>query len=100
VYSRGFFGKLAAAAAVPLVASTPPNSVVAGVQIGAQTNRFSDRDLDGAIRATLEIGIGECELWQGHVGPRAASGKDAELSRWHGVTPASYFHGIARRFRT
>ena len=100
MYSRRDFGKLVAAAAVPLEASTPPNSVIAGVQIGAQTNSFSDRDLDGAIRAMLEIGIGECELWQGHVEPRAASGKDAELSRWRDETPASYFHGIARRFRT
>jgi sugar phosphate isomerase/epimerase len=96
VYSRREFGCLAAA---PLAAQARPTSVFGGVRIGAQTNSFSDRDLDGAIHAMLEIGISECELWQGHVEPRAASGKDAELSRWREETPSRYFREIAGKFR-
>ena len=95
LYSRREFGCLAAAA----IANAEPNSVIGGVQIGAQTNSFSDRDVDGAIGAMLEIGISGCELWQGHVEPRELSGNDAELSKWREKTPASYFGEIARKFR-
>ncbi|HEY3442995.1 MAG TPA: sugar phosphate isomerase/epimerase [Paludibaculum sp.] len=97
LYSRREFGYLAAA---PLAALAQPDSVVGGVQIGAQTNSFSDRSLDDAISAMLEIGISGCELWQGHVEPRALAGKDAELSRWREETPASYFRDIAAKLRT
>ncbi len=97
LYSRREFGCLAAA---PLVAPAKPNSVFGGVQIGAQTNSFSDRDLDSAIRAMLEIGISGCELWQGHVEPPALSCKDAELAAWREETPSTYFHEIAARFKT
>jgi sugar phosphate isomerase/epimerase len=95
-YSRRAFGCLAASV---LAAPARPDSVIAGVQIGAQSNSFSDRDLDAAIGALLETGISSCELWQGHVEPRALSGKDSELSRWRGETPPSYFRQIAAKFK-
>lgn len=38
--------------------------------IGAQSYSFRDRDLDGALAAMKEIGLGYCELFGGHVEPR------------------------------
>ena len=39
------------------------NSVVRGVQIGAQSYSFRDRPLAAAIQAYRTVGLGECELW-------------------------------------
>jgi len=41
------------------------NSVIRGVQIGAQSYSFRDRPLDGIIKAFQEVGLGECELSSG-----------------------------------
>ena len=38
------------------------DSVVRGVQIGAQSYSFRDRDLDACIEAFKTVGLGECEL--------------------------------------
>ncbi len=61
---------LAAAGAVGAAAAPKVNSVVDGVAIGAQSYSFRDRDLDGALAAMREIGLGTCELFSGHVEPR------------------------------
>jgi sugar phosphate isomerase/epimerase len=100
VYSRREFGKLAAGTAALKVASARPNSIIGGVQIGAQSNSFNDRGLDAAIRAMVEIGISECEVWQGHVEPRPAIGStDADMSKWRDETPSAYFREIAGKFK-
>ena len=59
--TRRMFGKLAVAA------FTKVNSKVDGVTIGAQTYSFRDRPLDACIAAMKEIGLGEAELWDGHI---------------------------------
>jgi sugar phosphate isomerase/epimerase len=46
------------------------NSEFNGVRIGAQSYSFRDRPLEEAIQAMKAIGIGECELYSGHVEPR------------------------------
>lgn len=62
---------LASAASVTAATAAPRiNSVVNGVAIGAQSYSFRDRDLDGALAAMKEIGLGTCELFSGHVEPR------------------------------
>jgi sugar phosphate isomerase/epimerase len=59
-------------AGLPLsLALGPINSRVDGVRIGVQSYSFRTLPLDAAIKAMSEIGIGECELYSGHVEPRS-----------------------------
>jgi sugar phosphate isomerase/epimerase len=98
--SRRSFGKLAASAlplsALPLHAAAI-NSKFHGVQIGAQTYSFRDMPLEGAIDAMKRIGIGQCELYSGHVEPKGVTG--AALKKWRVETPLDYFAGIRAKFQ-
>jgi sugar phosphate isomerase/epimerase len=59
-------------AGLPLsLALGPIDSRAAGVRIGVQSYSFRTLPLDAAIKAMSEIGIGECELYAGHVEPRS-----------------------------
>jgi sugar phosphate isomerase/epimerase len=74
MYSRRDFAKIALAS-VPVSAALAQahkiNSKIAGVQIGTQTYSFRDLPLDRAIAATVEVGLGEVELFPpSHVEPR------------------------------
>ncbi len=79
MYSRREFGKLALAAGLPIglpmsvafaQGSAKINSKVKGVRIGIQSYSFRTLPLDDAIKAMASVGIGECELFSGHVEPR------------------------------
>jgi sugar phosphate isomerase/epimerase len=70
MYSRRDFGKITLAGLPLSAALAKINSEFSGVRIGAQSYSFRDRSLDEAIQAMAEIGIGECELYSGHVEPR------------------------------
>jgi sugar phosphate isomerase/epimerase len=74
MYSRREFGKLALAGLPMTIAlaqgSTRINSKFNGVRIGVQSYSFRTLELDDAIKAMAKIGIGECELFSGHVEPR------------------------------
>ena len=72
------------------------DSVIRGVQIGAQSYSFRDRSLDPCIEAFRTVGLGECELWQGHLEPRHAS--EQELRQWRLTTPMSFFHEVRQKF--
>jgi sugar phosphate isomerase/epimerase len=72
------------------------DSVIRGVQIGAQSYSFRDRDLDACIQGFVTCGLGECELWQGHLEPRKAS--EPELRNWRLTTPLSFFHDVRGKF--
>src|SRR5262245_20965511 len=94
--SRRDFQKLALAAVpVPLKAGEP-NSKIHGVQLGAQSYSFRDRSLDEAIKGMLEVGLSECELWQGHVEPK----KDgrAALREWRTTVSMSVFKDVRKKF--
>src|ERR1700712_5688299 len=75
------------------------DSKVAGVQIGAQSYSFRDRPLDEMISAMKEIGLGECELWQGHVEPRSKT-SDArdQLRKWRTTVSLDFFKDLRRKF--
>jgi sugar phosphate isomerase/epimerase len=72
------------------------SSVVRGVQIGAQSYSFRDRPLDAAIQGFLTVGLGECELFQGHVEPAHLS-REA-LRKWRLTVLMSHFHEVRRKF--
>ena len=46
------------------------DSKVNGVRIGVQSYSFRTLSLDDAIKAMSEIGLGEVELFSGHIEPR------------------------------
>ncbi len=71
--NRRDFGKLAAGslgAGSLAFGAKRIDSKIAGVQIGAQTYSFRDRSLDATIAAMVEVGLGEAELWDGHITPK------------------------------
>ena len=74
MYSRREFGRLALVGLPMTVAfaqgSSKTNSSFNGVRIGVQSYSFRSLPLDDAIKAMAGIGIGECELFSGHVEPR------------------------------
>jgi sugar phosphate isomerase/epimerase len=72
------------------------DSKFGGVQLGVQSYSFRDLPLDAAINAMVQIGIGECELFFGHVEPQNLKG--AALKDWRLSTPLSYFEQVRKKF--
>ena len=71
------------------------NSVIRGVQIGAQSYSFRDRGLDACIEGFQAVGLGECELFDGHVTPNL---EGEELRKWWLTAPATHFHEVRAKF--
>ncbi|HEY3836485.1 MAG TPA: sugar phosphate isomerase/epimerase [Bryobacteraceae bacterium] len=94
--TRRDFQKIIAGTAASSLLMAKINSVVDGVQLGCQSYSFRDRSLDDALKAMTEIGLGECELWQGHVEPKDKRGK--ELSNWRETVPLDEFAKIRKKF--
>lgn len=95
---RQFVGVSTLALAVPGMA-VAIDSKISGVQIGAQSYSFRDRPLNEMISAMVEVGLGECELWQGHVEPRSKS-PDArdQLRKWRTTVSLDVFKEVRRKF--
>lgn len=72
--TRRAFGQLTLAGLPLTWALAQGNSKVNGVRIGVQSYSFRNLSLDDAIKAMTDIGIGECELFSGHVEPRPQAG--------------------------
>jgi sugar phosphate isomerase/epimerase len=97
VYSRREFGRIAAAlCAAKTALAAKIDSKFGGVQLGVQSYSFRDLSLDAAIAAMKNIGIGECELYMGHVEPAGLKGE--QLKKWRLTTPLGYFEEIRRKF--
>src|SRR5579863_9052785 len=74
------------------------DSKVRGVQIGAQSYSFRDRPLDACLQAFETVGLGECELFEGHLEPdEEKTGREA-LRDWRLKTPLSFFEEVRARF--
>ena len=102
MFSRREAGKLLLAGSAGLLAARRPllgaeyiDSVVRGVQLGAQSYSFRDRPLDAAIEGYRTVGLGECELWQGHLEPQGNWQKQKE---WRLSVPLSFFHDVRAKF--
>jgi sugar phosphate isomerase/epimerase len=94
--NRRDFGKLAVGtlAAVAAEGAHKIDSKIAGVQMGAQTYSFRDRPLNACIAAMKEIGLGEAELYNGHIEP-----KDAEaLKEFRKNPPLDQMREVRRKF--
>jgi sugar phosphate isomerase/epimerase len=126
VYTRREFGKMTLAGLPLSLALGPINSRFEGVRIGVQSYSFRTLPLDAAIKAMSEIGIGDCELFSGHVEPRRPSGAggsrpktggeaatkpdsakaggsparkgQSELRNWRLTVPMDHFTAIRRKF--
>ena len=103
--SRREAGKLMAAGSAGLLVARGRlsgaqmiDSVVRGVQIGSQSYSFRDRPLAEAIKAYQTVGLGECELYAGHVEPDEKKTKREELRQWRLTVPLSHFHEIRQQF--
>jgi sugar phosphate isomerase/epimerase len=92
--TRREFSKLALAA-LPVAALGGIDSRVHGVQIGVQSYSFRDRSLDDAIKGMVEVGLGECELYEGHVEPKLS--RD-ELRKWRTTVPMDHFRDVRKKF--
>src|SRR5579859_506536 len=95
--SRRDFHRLALAALPASLAIAKPNSKIHGVQIGAQSYSFRDRSLDDAIKGMLEVGLSECELWQGHIEPKGGGRK--ALAEWRTSVPMDVFKEVSKKFK-
>lgn len=96
--TRRDLGKLAAATLAGARAfgaqHKPIDSTIDGVTIGAQTYSFRDRPLDGCIAAMQEIGLGEAELYNGHIEPKDA----AALKAFRDNPPLDQMREVRRKF--
>ncbi|MGO8818429.1 MAG: sugar phosphate isomerase/epimerase family protein [Terriglobia bacterium] len=79
-----------------LLSVTKIDSMVRGVQLGAQAYSFRDRPLDECIAAFREVGLGECELSEGHF--QMANTHGSDLNQWRVDTPLSYFEEVRKKF--
>jgi len=112
VYTRREFGKIALAGLPLSVVLGAIDPRVEGVRVGVQSYSFRTLPLDDAIKAMSEIGIGECELFGGHVEPGPANARDGaqrkagppprsrreELRNWRLAVPMDHFKAIRRKF--
>jgi sugar phosphate isomerase/epimerase len=92
----------AAALAVPRAAQAKINSTFNGVTIGVQSYSFRDRPLDQAIAGMKEVGIGLCEMSQGHMEDRDDArepGGRERLREWRLTVPLAEFEAAGQKFR-
>jgi sugar phosphate isomerase/epimerase len=124
-YSRRDFGRIALAGVPLSLVLAGIDSKVAGVRIGVQSYSFRAMSLDEALKAMSDIGIGECELYAGHLEPRrppqprpaadrpaagatppagppppnpAMEAYREEVRKWRLSTPLDHFTGIRKKF--
>ena len=127
MYTRREFGTIALAglASVRLKAdatygAAAINSTFGGVHVGAQTYSFRDLPhapggdaIDNVIKALVDSGIGECELWGAQLEPQFPTGARGrrgdppppeavkareDLRKWRIETPIQHFRDVKKKF--
>ena len=121
MFTRREFGKIALAGlAIPRFAEAALNSTFGGVHVGAQTYSFRDLPhapggdaIDNVIKALVDSGIAECELFAPQVEPEFSSGARGrrgdppspeaikareDLRKWRIETPIDHFRGVKKKF--
>jgi sugar phosphate isomerase/epimerase len=115
LYTRRDFGRIALAGVPLSLVVGGLDAKVNGVRIGVQSYSFRQLSLDEAIKAMADIGLGEVELFSGHVEPRppfsfaGAGGQRPspeqmkayreEVRKWRLSTPLDHFTGVAKKFK-
>lgn len=95
---------LAASAGLAVGASALPahegiHSIFQGVQIGAQSYSFRDRPIADAVEAMHQIGLGECELWSGHLERTEGKRRSREeLRQWRLNVDLAELEKVAKLF--
>ena len=95
--NRRDFAKLAAGAVTAgsfALGANKINSKINGVQIGAQTYSFRDRGFDEMLAAMKEVGLGEAELWDGHITPKGAEA----AKQFRANPPLDQMREVRRKF--
>jgi sugar phosphate isomerase/epimerase len=88
------------AGAGALAAHEGIHSIVQGVQIGAQSYSFRDRPVEQAVEAMHKLGLGECEMWSGHMerfGGKKMSRE--ELRDWRLKVDLAEFEKVGKLFK-
>src|SRR5256885_16882780 len=119
--TRREFGKMAfAGLALPRIAGAAINPIVNGVRLGAQTYSFRDLPrtpggdaIDPVIKACVDCGIGEVELFAPQVEPQFNAGARGrrgdlpspqavtareDLRKWRLETPLDHFRDGKKKF--
>ena len=88
-----------AAGATALSAHEGIHSIFQGVQIGAQSYSFRDRPIAEAVEAMHSIGLGECEMWSGHMERTGGKRKSREeLRDWRLKVDLAEFEKVGKLF--
>jgi len=116
MYTRREFGAVALGGLAAQRLGTAPNidSTVNGVRLGAQSYSFralprppGGDATDALVKAFVEVGLGDCELWSPQIEPpgtaargnAAAAAQDREALRiWRVSTPLDHFRAISKKF--
>ncbi len=95
--SRRDFGKTALAALAVPSAFAGAQAKIGGVTVGMQSFCFRSKPLDAAIQAMREIGLGSCELWQGHI-ELARTNKKVPIQQWRATVPLEEYTKVREKF--
>jgi sugar phosphate isomerase/epimerase len=93
--SRRQFGMLACGSLSIAAAQTKKDATIHGVRIGASGYSFQALQLDQAIAAMKQLGLGMGEVWFRHIEPKL--GRE-QLREWRLSVPLDEFRRVARKY--
>jgi sugar phosphate isomerase/epimerase len=94
--TRRQFNQVAVATFIVGGAAVDARQRYKGVAFGTQSYSFRDRSIDTMIEGMRQIGLTNCELWQGHIEPPKVS-RD-EMRKWRETVSLDEFRKIKEKF--